>query len=160
MSSEVARPCVMLFDVLFVVVRENDRVVLGVIFAIEAEVHHERRAGEFSLAKGRWFMAAKIFSSKSMLMAVTEVGIDHDVVTVDLFAARKFDAAGTPPIQQYAGYGCGGVNLSAFFAGNLGKGLADSAKSAHDVIHAMRMLRVRDHGEETGTVPRRHPEVF
>src|ERR1700722_13010082 len=105
-------------------------------------------------------MAAKILLIEEHAHGVTEVGIEYDVITVDLFAARKFDAAGTAAIEKHAGDGCGGVNLSPFFTGNFGKGLADSAKSAHDVIYAMSMLGVRNHGEQPGTVPRRHPEIF
>ena len=90
------------FDVLFVVVREDDRVVLDVIFTIEAEVHHERRTRELSLAKVRGLMAAKILLIEEHAHGMTEVGVDYDVVTVDLFAARKFDAAGAAAIKKHA----------------------------------------------------------
>ena len=81
-----------------------------------------------SLAKVRWFMAAKILLIEEHAHGVTEVGIDDDVITVDLFAARKLDAAGTAAIKKYAGDRCGGVNLSSVLTGHLGKGLANSRK--------------------------------
>ncbi len=119
-------------------------------------VEHEN----FRLRSGRWFVAAKILLVEERAHGVTKVGVDYDVVTVDLFAARQLDAAGAAAIQQDTGDRCGGVYLSAFFAGDLGEGLADAAKPTHDVVHAMRVLRVRNHGEQTGTVPRRHAQYF
>ena len=98
-------------------------------------------------------MAAKVLLIEEHAHGVTEVGIDYDIITVDLFAARKLDATSTAAIMKDMGNRCRCVNLSAFFAGNLGKCLADAAEATHDVIDAMGVLRVRNHGEETGAVP-------
>src|ERR1700761_1694245 len=141
-------------DVFLVLARENDHVVLGVIYAIEAEVHHECRAGKFSLAKGRWLVASETLFLKECAHGMAEVGVDHDIIGVDLFTAGQFDPAGAAAIQEYAGHRAGSVDLGAFGTGDLGEGMTDSTKTAHNVVHAVGVFCVRDHREETGTIPR------
>ena len=65
-----------------------------------------------------------------------------------------------PSFEQDLLYAAGGMDLCAFFTGYFGEGLWDLREPAHDVKDAVRMLGIRDHGEEAGTVPGRHAEVL
>src|ERR1700759_2663839 len=121
--------------------------MFGVVLSIKAEVHHECGAGESALSNSRWLVTRETFLLEECANGSAKVGVDHDVVAVHFFATRQFDTARSAPIQQYASHRGGRVYLSSFFAGDLGEGLADSAKPSHDVIHTVRMFRVRDHGE-------------
>jgi hypothetical protein len=145
-------------DVLFVFARENDHVMLGLVGAIEAEILHERRAGEFALAKDRWVVATETLLLEERAHGMAEVGVDYDVVTVDLFATGQFDAAGAAAIQQHATHRTGRVDFGAFRASDLGEGVTDSAKPAHDVVHPMRVpvygIMVKRPGQSHGDIPR------
>jgi len=92
-------------------------------------------------------VATKVLLIEQHAHSMAEVSVEYDVVTVDLFAALKLHAAGTAAIKKHASNRCGGANLGPFFTSNLRKGLADAAKTTHDVIHTMSVLSVGNHSE-------------
>ena len=119
-------------------------------------VEHEN----FRLRSLDGFVAADTLIVEERGHRVAEVGINDDVVAMNLFTARQLNANGAAAVEENPRDRLRGLNLSVFCAADLGKCVADAAEPAHHVVHAVGVLRLRNHGKKARTVPRRHAQVL
>ena len=94
------------------------------------------------------------------LHRVAEVRVQHRFIAEDFFAVRQFHAAHVAAFEHELFHRRAEAQVHAEFAADLRHRLGDFAEAAHDVIHAKRVLDVRQDGERARTIPRRHAEIF